>query len=107
MAIAKSDGAKISDSIRSVELELVGDDQVGIVSSLTKILAEHNISIENMHTEIIRNGVSGKQTFKIGAHLLVPAKLSMDDLREELGALAHKMIVDVALGEKPLQETLI
>ena len=107
VAIAKSDGAKISDSIRSVELELVGDDQVGIVSSLTNILAEHNISIENMHTEIIRNGVSGKQTFKIGAHLLVPAKLSMDDLREELGALAHKMIVDVALGEKPLQEVLI
>ncbi len=107
VAIAKSDGAKISDSIRSVELELVGDDQVGIVSSLTKILAEHNISIENMHTEIIRNGVSGKQTFKIGAHLLVPAKLSIDDLREELGALAHKMIVDVALGEKPLQEVLI
>lgn len=107
VAVAKSDGAKISDSIKSVELELVGDDQVGIVSSLTKILAEHNISIENMHTEIIRNGVSGKQTFKIGAHLLVPAKLSIDDLREELGALAHKMIVDVALGEKPLQEVLI
>ena len=102
VAVAKSDGAEISDAIKSVELELVGDDQVGIVSSLTKILAERNISIENIHTEIVRNGVSGKQTFKIGAHLLVPANLSVDDLREELGALAHKMIVDVALGEKPL-----
>ncbi len=102
VAVAKSDGAEISNAIKSVELELVGDDQLGIVSSLTKILAEHNISIENMHTEIVRNGVSGKQTFKIGAHLLVPATLSVDDLREELGALAHKMIVDVALGEKPL-----
>lgn len=101
VVIAKSDGAKVSDSIKSVELELVGDDRVGIVSSLTKILAERNISIENIHTEIVRSGVSGKQTFKIGAHLLVPAKLSIDDLRKELGTLAHEMMVDIALDEKP------
>ncbi|MNR83607.1 Methionyl-tRNA formyltransferase [compost metagenome] len=100
VVVAKSDGANVSDAIKSVELELVGDDRVGIVSSLTKMLAERNISIENIHTEIVRSGVSGKQTFKIGAHLLVPGKLSIDDLRQELGALAHEMIVDIALGEK-------
>lgn len=101
VVIAKSDGARVSDAIKSVELELVGDDRVGIVSSLTKILAERNISIENIHTEIVRSGVSGKQTFKIGAHLLVPAKLSINDLRKELGTLAHEMMVDIALDEKP------
>jgi len=101
VVVAKSDGANVSDSIKSVELELVGDDRVGIVSNLTKMLAERNISIENIHTEIVRSGVSGKQTFKIGAHLLVPGKLSIDELRQELGALAHEMTVDIALGEKP------
>lgn len=101
VVVAKSDGAKVSASLRGVELELVGDDRVGIVSSLTKILAERGISIENIHTEIIRSGVSGKQTFKIGAHLLVPAALSVDELRQELGALAHEMMVDIALGERP------
>lgn len=101
VVVAKSDGANLSDSIKSVELELVGDDRVGIVSNLTKMLAERNISIENIHTEIVRSGVSGKQTFKIGAHLLVPGKLSIDELRQELGALAHEMTVDIALGEKP------
>lgn len=100
VVVAKSDGANLSDSIKSVELELVGDDRVGIVSNLTKMLAERNISIENIHTEIVRSGVSGKQTFKIGAHLLVPGKLSIDELRQELGALAHEMTVDIALGEK-------
>ena len=100
VVVAKSDGANVSDSIKSVELELVGDDRVGIVSSLTKMLAERNISIESIHTEIVRSGVSGKQTFKIGAHLLVPGKLSIDELRQELGALAHEMTLDIALGEK-------
>ena len=101
VVIARSDGAVVPPTLRSVELELVGDDRVGIVSKVTKILSERGVSIESLHTEIIRSGVSGSQIFKIGAHLLVPAKLSVEDLRQELGALASEMMVDIALGEKP------
>ena len=100
IVIARSDGAKVPDSLRSVELELVGEDRLGIVSRLTRILAERSVSIESIHTEIIRSGVSGKQTFKIEAHLLVPAALSVDALRLELGTLASEMMVDIALGER-------
>jgi glycine cleavage system regulatory protein len=99
--IARSDGAKVPASLRGFELELVGDDRVGIVSTLTKMLAERGISIENIHTEIVRSGVTGKQTFKIGAHLLAPAALKVDDLRRDLGALATEMTLDIALGERP------
>ena len=99
VVIGRSDGANLSDAVRVVELELVGSDRQGIVSSLTKILAERGISIESIHTEIIRNGVSGNQTFKIEAHLLVPVALSIDKLRTELGALASKMMLDIGLGE--------
>jgi methionyl-tRNA formyltransferase len=102
VVIARSDGANVPTSLRGVELELVGDDRLGIVSRLTKILAERGISIENIHTEIVRSGVSGKQTFKIEAHLLVPAALSVDELRRELGTLASEMMVDIALGERQI-----
>lgn len=45
--------------------------------------------------------MSGKQTFKIQAHLLVPvpAAMSLDVLRLELGTLASEMMLD-ALGER-------
>jgi glycine cleavage system regulatory protein len=99
VVISRSDGASVPASLRGVELELVGEDRLGIVSSLTKLLAERGISIENIHTEIIRSGVSGKQTFRIGAHLLLPAALSIDALRRELGSLAREMMLDIALGE--------
>ena len=102
IVIARSDGAKVPDSFRSVELELVGEDRVGIVSGVTRVLAERGVSIESLHTEIIRSGVSGKQTFKIEAHLLVPVALSVDALRVELGGLASAMMVDIALGERPV-----
>jgi glycine cleavage system regulatory protein len=100
VTVARSDSAVVPDTMRRFELELVGDDRVGIVSRLTSMLAERGISIENIHTELTRSGVSGKQTFKIGAHLLVPAALPVDQLRRDLGALASEMMLDVALGER-------
>ncbi len=104
VVVAKSDSADVPTSLRSVELKLVGSDRLGIVSGVTKILAERGVSIENMHTEIVRSGVSGRQTFEIDAHLLVPAGLSVDALRLELGVLASEMMVDIALGERVVAE---
>ncbi|MDB5798631.1 MAG: putative methionyl-tRNA formyl transferase, partial [Paucimonas sp.] len=65
---------------------------------------EKNISIENIHTEIVGSAQSDKQTFKVGAQLLVPVKLPVDELRQQLDALAQEMVVDIALGEKPAPE---
>ena len=101
IVVSKSDDdASVANALRSVELELVGDDRLGIVSHLTRILAERGVSIESLHTEIVRGGVSGRQTFKIGAHLLVPADYPVDELRRELGTLANEMMLDIALGER-------
>ena len=100
VVVARSDGANLPSSLRVVELELVGEDRLGIVSNLTKLLAGRGISIESIHTDIVRSGVSGKQTFKIEAHLLVPAALSVEALQQEVGTLASEMMLDIALGER-------
>lgn len=100
VVIAKSEGADTATGLRGLELELVGDDQLGIISNLTRILAERGISIEHMHTEIVGGAASGKQTFKVSAHLLAPTALSSDTLRRELGVLANEMMVDIALDER-------
>ena len=100
VVVARSDGANLSSTLRVVELELVGEDRLGIVSNLTKLLAGRGISIESIHTDIVRSGVSGKQTFKVEAHLLVPASVSVDALQQEVGSLAREMMLDIALGER-------
>jgi methionyl-tRNA formyltransferase len=100
VVIARSDSATPPTSHHLVELKLIGEDRVGILSRLTKMLAERSISIANIHTEIIRSGTSDKQTFKVEADLLVPASLSVDVLGEELGSLASEMMVDISMGER-------
>jgi len=100
VVVARSDGTNVASTLRVVELELVGEDRLGIVSNLTKLLAGRGISIESIHTDIVRSGVSGKQTFKVEAHLLVPASVSVEALQQEVGSLAREMMLDIALGER-------
>jgi methionyl-tRNA formyltransferase len=101
VVIAKSEGAGAPSGLRGVELELVGDDRLGIVSNLTRILAERGISIETLHTELVGGKAGAKQTFKVAAHLLVPQTLSAEALRRDLEVLANQMMVDIALGDRP------
>jgi methionyl-tRNA formyltransferase len=101
IVVARSDGATGAAGLRGLELQLVGEDRLGIVSNLTRILADSGISIEHIHTEIVGGQGTGKRTFKIGAHLLVPKALAADELRRKLEVLANEMMVDIALGERP------
>jgi glycine cleavage system regulatory protein len=87
--------------MRGVELELVGNDRVGIVSKLTRILAESGVAIEHIHTEIVGTTPTAPKTFKVAAHLLVPNTLSSDELRNRLDAVASEMMLDIALGGRP------
>jgi len=99
IAVAQSGAIPHPPSMRAFDLDLVGDDRPGIVSTLTRMLAGRGVSIENLHTEVVGGG-SGKQTFRIGAHLLVPAAVSAEALRQDLAGLASEMQVDVGLGER-------
>ena len=101
LVIAKSDSAQVPAGLHGVELELVGDDRVGILSNVTRILAEAGVSIEHIHTEIVGTTPSAPRTFKIAAHLLVPNTLASDELRRRLEAVATEMMVDIAPGTAP------
>jgi methionyl-tRNA formyltransferase len=96
LVIARSEGTQATAGLRGVELELIGEDRLGIVSKLTRILAEAGVSIEHMHSEIVGAPASPKKTFKVAAHLLVPAAISSEELRGRLEALGREMMVEPA-----------
>jgi methionyl-tRNA formyltransferase len=104
LVIAKSDGAEAPAGLRGVELELIGEDRPGIVSKLTRILAEAGASIEHIHTEIVGGDAAAKDTFKVEAHLLVPKAVSSDELRRKLEVVARELMVDIALGDRPASD---
>ncbi len=99
ISIAQSSAGSPATGWRQVSLELVGPDRAGIVSQLTRRLAERGVSIEQLHTELLV-GADGSQRFKVNAHLLVPQAISNDTLHGELEGLASEMMLDIALGDR-------
>ena len=97
--VARSETSAAPAGRRIVKLDLVGPDRPGIVRDLSRALADRGVSIEELHTEILRAGTTAEQLFKVTAVLVVPEKLAAEDLRRDLEALASRMMLDVALGE--------
>jgi glycine cleavage system regulatory protein len=85
---------------RIVKLELTGLDRPGIVRDLSRALAAHGVSIDDLHTEIVDGAQKPEHLFKVNALLVVPESLSNETLESALAALAREMMVDIALGER-------
>jgi methionyl-tRNA formyltransferase len=96
VVITKSDGKASVTGMRLMTVDLVGSDQIGIVSKLTTALSERNISIEHLETATTQG--ANAASFKVHAEILVPKAVADADLRSVLDALANEMTMDIAFG---------
>jgi glycine cleavage system regulatory protein len=88
----------VSDG-RKLRLEILGSDRPGIVRDISQALADRDINVDELRTEIMSAPMSGELLFLANAELLIPADLDLDLLRKDLEALAHELMVDVDLDE--------
>jgi glycine cleavage system regulatory protein len=96
VAITKSEGKASVTGMRLMTVDLIGSDQIGIVSKLAAALSERNISIE--HLETATTQAASAASFKVHAEILVPKSVEDADLRKVLDALASEMTMDIAFG---------
>jgi glycine cleavage system regulatory protein len=94
-ALAQPAGARI------LTLELVGNDRPGIVSDISRVLADCGVSIDELETEVVSGAMSGGNLFQARASLQVPATVTTAELRGLLEALANELMVDIALTDAP------
>jgi glycine cleavage system regulatory protein len=99
VVIAQGEGTRPAALGRLLKLELVGHDRPGIVRDISRVLAEHGISIHELHTAVVSGAMSGGNLFQVDARLAVPNALATDDLRALLEGLANELMVDIALAE--------
>lgn len=84
---------------QQVHLELTGDDRVGIVRDVARILAERAVNVEDFESTVSSAPMSGEPLFSARAVLRVPAALSLADLRASLETLGSELMVDLTTGE--------
>jgi glycine cleavage system regulatory protein len=82
---------------QSLGIEIVGQDRPGIVREVTTVLAGLDVNIEDFTTAIEGSAWSGAPLFRAKAKLLVPAKLSTDQVREALESISGEIMVDFSM----------
>ena len=83
--------------VRGFLLELLGNDHPGIVAEVSAVLAEHDVNIEELVTNVREAPMAGGHLFEARAILVAPPA-ETDGLRVALEALADELMVDLTLS---------
>jgi len=81
------------------EIELIGQDQPGIVHRISSALAKIHASVDELHTEVIEASMSGESLFKANIKLHIASDVNSTEIQTLLEDLANELIVDIELVE--------
>ncbi|MDO5682540.1 MAG: ACT domain-containing protein [Propionibacteriaceae bacterium] len=82
----------------SFRLELVGNDQPGIVQEITSSLRGHGVTIERLETHVSDAPWQGGQLFECKATLRGP-DTGLSAVKSDLERIAGELLVDLTVGE--------
>jgi|SRR5687767_13035021 len=85
--------------LRTLRLELVGNDHPGIIRDISRVLAQNGVNIEELETDITSAPMSGETLFRARASVRTPPSLTLEWLRSRLEALAGELMVDLTLDD--------
>ena len=84
---------------QSLQLDLLGADRPGIVAEISAALADAQVSIEELSTDVRDAPMAGGTLFEAHAVLSAPAGGDLDALRAVLEALADELMVEIRLSD--------
>lgn len=79
---------------RLATLELVGQDQPGILHQISRVLASHGVNVEELTSERVSAPMDGTMLFQARALVKLPAQLSPAKLRADIERIAGDLMVD-------------
>jgi glycine cleavage system regulatory protein len=84
-----------SDHSVRARLEVVGQDRPGIVSEISRCLAARGVNVEEFSSFVESAAMAGGLLFRCRADLVLPASLSVGELRSALEQIATDLMVDL------------
>lgn len=87
-----------TDSGEHLRLHLIGQDHPGIVHQVARVLANHNVSIDQLETETAP-APQGGHLFRAEALIELPAGTDVDVLTDDLESIAHDLMIDLDVVE--------
>jgi glycine cleavage system regulatory protein len=95
--VVESGAGEVAPVGLAATLELVGNDRPGILRTVTGVLAEHGVNVEELSSECVSAPMGGGDLFQAKARVLVPAKVNLEEVRRNLEKVGADLMVDLKL----------
>lgn len=84
-----------SDEVNGLYIMVEGNDRPGIVKEITQALADNNVNVDNIDTEVTSASMAGYMLFKAHLSLAMPDDMTEADLDEILEEVSDDLMVSV------------
>jgi glycine cleavage system regulatory protein len=74
--------------------DVIGNDRKGIVGEISRLLASHQISVDELYTRTENAPMSGERLFIASASVILPTNMNRDDLQLLLEKLSDDLMVE-------------
>lgn len=99
-------GESQTGALRTLGVELLGNDHPGIIRDISRVLARHQVNIEQLESDVTSAPMSGEPLFRAHAVLRIPATITVEAIVNLLQALAGELMVDVSVEQPGQRDTL-
>lgn len=95
--INEDDAVEVRDREIPLRIRIIGQDHPGIVRDLSSILVKHNANVEELHTELQNEPMSGYALFVASIILKLPVSSDAESLKKDLEDVAADLMVDLEM----------
>ncbi len=82
---------------RSITLTVIGPDRLGIVREISRALAQREVNVVEMDSEVTSAPMSAELLFSARIDAEIPEQLDLDDLEDSLEEIANHMTLEIEL----------
>ncbi len=93
--IEKTSPDLVVKPVQTLDLELLGQDRPGIIHDITRQLADLNVNIEELESEIKEASMSGGTLFCAKLKLGLPKNISPEAVQDALESMSDQFMVDL------------
>jgi len=83
---------------KAITLTVLGPDRLGIVREISRALAERQINVVEMDSQVDSAAMSGELLFRARIDAHIPANTDLDELQDSLDEIANNMTLDIELA---------
>ncbi len=84
-----------TEAVQDCILDVVGNDRRGIINDIARVLARHDVNVNNLETDVESAAMGGGDIFRAQAQIFVPLSVDIDVLESEIEDIANDLMVKI------------